>query len=143
MLKSVLTHSGMNWASSGIGIKCGTSMKTYILQTSDGLCLSKDLDWIADNSGDKTHPVATKKPNALGIYDMSGNVWEWCLDWYDADYYSASPVNNPKNTSKGARTRVQRGGGWDDGATYCRVSDRNGYEPTNRYSSDGFRVVSF
>ncbi len=79
--------------------------------------------WYSDNSGDKTHPVAKKAPNELGLYDMSGNVWEWCQDWYDENYYSRSPSNNPSNNNKGS-DRVIRGGGWYCDAWGCRVAYR-------------------
>jgi formylglycine-generating enzyme required for sulfatase activity len=94
--------------------------------------------WYADNAGSKTHTVATKNPNELGIYDMSGNVWEWCKDWYGE--YSAAAQTNPKGATSGSR-RVLRGGSWASSATYCRVAHRYGYGPSNRSDSDGFRVV--
>jgi len=96
--------------------------------------------WFWDNSDGKTHPVGTKKPNELGIYDMSGNVWEWCSDWHASDYYSSSPQTNPQGPSSGSR-RVIRGGGWNKGAGGCRVSYRDYGRPDYRYNYRGFRLV--
>ena len=75
-----------------------------------------DVAWYYDNSGSETHTVGTKQANELGIYDMSGNVWEWCNDWYGSDYYSSSPQNNPQGSSTGSY-RVKRGGSWGGSAT--------------------------
>ena len=97
-----------------------------------------NVAWYDGNSGDKTHPVATKSPNELGIYDMSGNVWEWCSDWY-ANYTSNSQTN-PKGPQSGSR-RVNRGGGWYILARYCRSSKRNGNSPTDRYDFLGLRLA--
>ncbi len=94
--------------------------------------------WYGDNSGSKTHPVKGKSPNELGLYDMSGNVWEWCGDWY-GDYGSGSQTN-PKGPSAGS-DRVLRGGGWGDYAGRCRVSRRNDYTPDSRGLDNGFRLV--
>jgi len=93
--------------------------------------------WYDANSGSKTHSVATKNPNELGIYDMSGNVWEWCKDWY-ADY-SATAQTNPKGVASGS-SRALRGGGWFSSATICRVANRGSIDPANR-TDHGFRVV--
>ena len=95
--------------------------------------------WYTYNSGDNTHPVGTKRGNALGIYDMSGNVWEWCKDWY-SDNYVSYDTNNPTGPYSGYY-RVRRGGGWDYGVWGCRVSDRNHFAPYHRFGYVGFRVV--
>ena len=95
--------------------------------------------WYDENSGDKTHPVGEKKPNAWGLYDMHGNVWEWCQDWYDDGYYAKSPTDDPTGPSTGS-CRVIRGGSWDDGARSCRSADRNRNSPGYRLDNLGFRV---
>ena len=95
--------------------------------------------WCTDNSGSSTHPCGTKRANALGIYDMSGNVWEWCKDWYSSSYTSYD-TNNPNGPSSGS-SRVDRGGGWDGDAAYCRVAYRDSYSPGDRHYGLGFRVV--
>ena len=96
--------------------------------------------WYSSNSGSKTHPVGTKSPNGLGIYDMSGSVWEWVQDWYDEGYYRRSPRNNPRGADSGT-IRVLRGGSWANTPANLRASDRNGLDPSHRYADDGFRVV--
>jgi len=97
--------------------------------------------WYNNNSGSKTHPVAQKQPNELGLYDMSGNVWEWCSDWYnDSYYYRSSPKNDPQGSNSGS-TRVLRGGGWNVNVNRCRVADRNYSYPENRVNRIGFRLV--
>lgn len=94
--------------------------------------------WYDGNSGSATHEVATKQPNELGIYDMSGNVWEWCYDWKGT--YSSAAQNDPAGPDS-ASYRVKRGGGWLFNAANCRVSYRAGSTPSFRYDNLGFRLV--
>ncbi len=97
-----------------------------------------DVAWYVGNSGDTTHVVATKQPNELGIYDMSGNVWEWCSDWFGN--YSSSSLTNPTGPNSGSY-RVLRGGGWSSLARNCRSSYRYGVAPGNGSLDDGLRLV--
>ena len=96
------------------------------------------VGWFRNNSGEKTHPVGKKKPNELGIYDMTGNVFEWCQDWYGA--YDNSIQTNPGGPSFGAM-RVNRGGRYRGFATYTRVSYRSGNSPNFRGKDVGFRLA--
>ena len=113
----------------------GKQSKGYKYSGSDNIGV---VAWYTGNSGGKTHQVGTKEPNELGIYDMSGNVWEWCGDWYGS--YSSSAHTNPTGPSSGL-SRVLRGGGWNYNARGCRVSYRDSYFPSYRYANNGFRVV--
>ena len=98
-----------------------------------------DVAWYESNSDSKTHPVGQKQPNELGIYDMSGNVWEWCSDRFGS--YTSSPQTNPTGPTSGSR-RVSRGGCWYGDANYCRVLFRGGSSPDSRYGNLGFRLAS-
>ncbi len=95
--------------------------------------------WYGENSGSTSHVCGSKRANALGIYDMSGNVWEWCKDWYASSYVNYD-TNNPTGPSSGSAC-VNRGGGWETLASYCRVAVRFRYTPSFRYYDLGFRVV--
>ncbi len=97
-----------------------------------------EVAWFTENSGNETHPVGTKQPNELGIFDMSGNVWEWCADWYGD--YSASAQKDPKGPSQGS-CRVLRGGSWFDSTGFCRVSRRLFNTPDYRGRSNGLRLA--
>ena len=98
--------------------------------------------WFMENSNNRTQPVATKRPNELELYDMSGNVYEWCQDWYDSSYYSISPSDNPIGPETGTR-RVWRGGAWNDNSNQCRVTYRNWGPPEDSASGGilGFRLA--
>ncbi len=99
-----------------------------------------DVAWYHDNSGGETHNVGTKSPNELGIYDMTGNVCEWCQDWYGG--YSSSVLTNPNGLGSGS-SRVFRGGSCYDYARDCRLSRRYGITPDFRFIFLGFRLTLY
>ncbi len=103
--------------------------------------------WFDDNSSQKTHDVAQKSPNELGLHDMSGNVWEWCHDWYDENFYSKSPSTNPCDAKRSsfeqlfANNRVVRGGSWSSNVRSCRVAFRHRRPLEDKYKYLGFRLA--
>ncbi len=101
----------------------------------------EDVAWFTKNSNYNVHPVGQKSPNELGIYDMSGNVWEWCNDRYLIDYYKESPEKSPKGPNSYLRTRVLRGGSWDNYAWRCRTASRYSESPEKLSRTMGFRLA--
>ena len=112
-----------------------TNNPDYFYSGSDN---ARDVAWYNENASTMFH-VGTKAPNGLGIYDMSGNVFEWCWDWYGSSYYSSSPSNNPRGPASGS-DRMIRGGCWSLNDRYCRVSNRSDNNPAYKNSIIGFRV---
>ncbi len=100
----------------------------------------QDMAWYGVNSGGRTHPVGQKMPNALGLYDMHGNLWEWVQDWYSSTYYLKSPATDPTGPGPG-NYRVIRGGAWIVAANSCRSSHRDARWPGSRSYHVGFRLI--
>ncbi len=124
------TEAEWEWAARG-----GKSSRGYHYSGSNSIA---SISWYLDNSNYKTQPVRTLAANELGIYDLSGNVWEWCWDWYGN--YSSGSQTDPKGPSAGV-SRVFRGGSWYDGADTSLVSNRSNFEPDKANSCIGFRPV--
>jgi len=96
--------------------------------------------WYGGNSNSTTHPVGQKEANTFGLYDMHGNVWQWCNDYWDENYYSKSPAKNPQGPDQGA-VRLLRGGSWLANLAYCRSACRGRGNPVRGASLFGFRVM--
>ena len=112
-----------------------------IIETGCGYDPNLDaIGWYCFNSDSETHPVAQKSPNAWGLYDMSGNVYEWCQDWFSSSYYTSSAVTDPTGPSSGSY-RVKRGGSWSTHARGCRSAFRYYFPPDLRYHLIGFRLL--
>jgi len=114
----------------------GRKSKGYLYAGSNN---PDDVAWYVGNSGDQTHPVGQKQPNELGLYDMSGNLWEWCWDWHSKDYYASSPANDPTGPSSGSE-KVRRSGSWREAANYIRTTFRSAGSPSYP-GANGFRLV--
>ena len=117
--------------------KGGKYSKHYLYAGSDTI---ENVGWFNENSEGKLQPVGKKKPNELGLYDMTGNVWEWCSDWYGENFYARSPKVNPVGPSFGT-DKILRGGGFRDYIRRCRSTYRGYHLPNNRSSGDGFRLA--
>ncbi len=126
------TEAEWEYASAG-----GAKSKGYHFSGGDVL---NDVAWNVDNAEEKTHPVGTKKPNELGLHDMSGNVWELCQDWYYKNYYKESPMDNPVYTTP-TKHRLVRGGSWRSGPKRCYNQARNRNIKDHHISNLGFRLV--
>ena len=118
---------------------CRAGAKTAFSFGNDGADLAR-YAWYEENSGLKTHAVGSKQPNAFGLYEMHGNVWEWCSDWYSGTYYASSPSTDPQGPESGT-VRVLRGGSWDSELGFLRCASRLGCAPDDTIDVVGFRVV--
>jgi formylglycine-generating enzyme required for sulfatase activity len=115
--------------------RAGTVTEYYWGNDMDG-----DYCWYNENSSGHGHSAGQKKPNAWGLYDMIGNTWEWCWDWYDENYYSKSPDYNPTGPASGS-LRVIRGGSWYHNTKVCRTSYRSNAQPLNGQGRISLRLV--
>lgn len=102
----------------------------------------REVAWCQANSRGKTQPVGQKRPNALGLYDMTGNVWEWCADVWNKDYLAALQYSS-KESEKIKAYRCVKGGAWSEEDVYCRLSDRHGYRESYSSNDFGFRLARY
>ena len=115
---------------------CARSGEKHLYAGSDNM---DEVAWYWDNAGKETHPVGEKKANGFGLYDMSGNVWEWGWDSWTRDYESST--TDPVYVDVSSPDRVDRGGSWDDVAWFTRVSRRGRYDASRRSDRQGFRFL--
>jgi formylglycine-generating enzyme required for sulfatase activity len=125
----LLTEAEWEYAARG-----ATNTPDYVNSGSNDIAT---VAWYSGNSENSTWPVGSKNPNGIGIHDMSGNVWEWCWNWYGT--YSDSPQDNPTGPENGTH-RVRRGGSWQNGTFDCRVPVRHAYHQSYAFNNGGFRV---
>ncbi|MCQ2343406.1 MAG: formylglycine-generating enzyme family protein [Paludibacteraceae bacterium] len=137
---SLPTEAEWEFAATG-----GRKSKSFMFSGSN---YPPEIGWIMDNSGNETHGVKEKMPNELGIYDMTGNVWEWCQDWFATDYYSFSPEDNPQGPeldpnlpADSVACHPVRGGGFSTVANRCRNTHRAGVDPEIPAQNYGLRLV--
>ena len=128
----LLTEAEWEFAARG-----GNSSNGYKYSGSNEL---NTVGWHSSNSNFKLQPVGQKTSNEIGIYDMSGNIWEWCSDWYKSNYYAKSPSTNPSGAFSG-KYRVLRGGSWNTKTMYCRITTRNCNQPNSAFDDVGFRIA--
>ncbi len=143
---SITWADSINWAANGFRLPTEAEWEYAARAGQDFRYAGSDdpdeVAWHYDgNTGYGTIPVKDKKPNAWGLYDMSGNAWEWCQDWYYSKYYERSDnAENPKGPDSGS-DRVLRGGSWGLYQVFARCAERLNYDPVDRYYSYGFRLA--